>query len=58
MDRQETQLIRDYGNSHDSQCGRGVIRDHARLMKMPEGRAEDALDLWLHLLTQNGWKKQ
>jgi hypothetical protein len=52
MYSQEGQLIREYWSQPNPQRRRGVISDYARLMHMSEGRAQDALDLWVHLLTQ------
>ena len=52
MNRQEEELIRGYWSQHNTQRRFVVIREHARLMHMSDSRAEDALDLWVHLLTQ------
>lgn len=54
----EGPLIREYWSQPNPRRRRGVIRDYARLMHMSDGRAEDALHLWLHFLSQNGWKRQ
>ena len=51
MNRQEGELIQEYWNQPSPQRRSVVIRDYARLMHMSVGRAEDALDLWVHLLT-------
>ena len=52
MYSQEGQLIREYWSQPNPQRRRGVIGDYSRLMHMSKGRAQDALDLWVHLLTQ------
>lgn len=52
MNRQERGLIREYWSQPNPQRRCVVIRDYARLMHMSVGRAEDALDLWGHFLTQ------
>ena len=52
MNRQEGELIREYWSQPSPQRRSVVIRDYARLMNMPVGRAEDTLDLWVHLLTR------
>jgi hypothetical protein len=52
MNRQERELIREYWRQPNPQRRWVVIRDYAQLMHMPVGRAEDALDLWVHLLTR------
>ena len=49
MSTQETQLIREYRGSAGTPRASGTILDYARLLRISEGRAEDALDLWLHL---------
>jgi hypothetical protein len=51
MNRQEGELIQEYWNQPSPQRRSVVIRDYARLMHMSVGRAEDALDLWVHGLT-------
>jgi hypothetical protein len=51
MNRQEGQLIREYWSQPNPRRRSVVIRDYARLMHISVGRAEDALDLWVHLLT-------
>jgi len=51
MNQQEGELIREYRHQPNPQRRCVVIRDYARLMHMSDGRAEDALDLWVHLLT-------
>jgi hypothetical protein len=52
MNRQEGGLIRKYWSQPNPQRRCMVIRDYARLMHMSVGRAEDALDLGVHFLTQ------
>jgi hypothetical protein len=52
MYSQEGQLIREYWSQPNPQRRRGVIRDYACLMHLSDGRAQDALDLWVHLLAQ------
>jgi hypothetical protein len=52
MYSQERRLIREYRSQRNLQERRGVISDYARLMHMSDARAQDALDLWVHLLTQ------
>ena len=51
--KQELPLIRECRSKLDPLPRRGVIQDYARLMHMSEGRAEDALDLWVHLLAES-----
>lgn len=51
MNRQEGELIREYWSQSNPQRRCGGFRDYARLMHLSVGRAEDALDLWVHLLT-------
>jgi hypothetical protein len=48
----EGPLIREYWSQPNAQRLRSAIGDYARLMHMSDGRAQDALDLWVHLLTQ------
>jgi len=51
MNRQGGELIREYWSQPSPQCRSDVIRDYVRLMHTSVGPAEDALDLWGHLLT-------
>src|SRR5579872_3054648 len=50
ISHEEEKLIREYLNKSDSRDRCAVIQDYARLMHISEGRAEDDLDLWVHLL--------
>jgi len=52
MYSQEGQLIREYWSQPNPQRRCGVLRDYARLKHMLDGRAQIALDLWVHLLNQ------
>ena len=52
MNRPEGELIREYRSRPNPRRRCLVIHNYARLMHMAVSRAEDALDLWVHLLGQ------
>jgi hypothetical protein len=50
MTQTEVELICNYRSSSEREP---IIRQYAELTRLSLGRAEDALDLWSHLLEQH-----
>jgi hypothetical protein len=49
----EASLINAYGSTSIATDRQAIIRRYADMTRLSMGRAEDALDLWVHILSAN-----